>query len=234
MKKAQRDITVIGSELLAALQRETTDIIVIGNLLLEAQEQLEHGFWLTWLKFNFGLSTRTAQNYMNAARFTIKYATVAHLKLRPTALYALGQHMDDYSPGVINKILKVAETDWVNDEGVYIIVLEEQQRIREEQLRIATEHLLATEQPPEVALRSEIDDILDGPPPELPPPPEVTAPDITLPPFDQAVETLSRLRTKALSSFVTTTHPPDKIRVVADFLRAVADTVRKKTEQTAA
>ena len=86
---------------------------------------------------------------------------------------------------------------------------------------------------PQEAERSEADDILDGPPPELPPPPEATAPDITLPPFDQAVETLSRLQTKALSSFVTTTHPPDKIRMVADFLRAVADTVQKKTERTA-
>ena len=66
-----------------------TDVINIGNLLLEAKEQLKHGEWLPWLKANFGSSIRSAQNYMAAARFAAKYATVAHLRLRPTALYLL-------------------------------------------------------------------------------------------------------------------------------------------------
>jgi hypothetical protein len=63
-------------------------------LLLEAKEQLEHGEWLPWLETYFGKSVRTAQNYMDAARFAIKYATVAHLMLRPTALYVLGANSE--------------------------------------------------------------------------------------------------------------------------------------------
>jgi hypothetical protein len=89
IEKVRRDINVIVGELQTALKCETADIIAIGDLLLEAQEQVEHGGWLTWLKTNFGSSIRTAQNYMNAARFASKNATVAHLKLRPSALYFL-------------------------------------------------------------------------------------------------------------------------------------------------
>ena len=97
IEKVGRDIKVIVSDLQIALKRETADIIAIGDLLLEAQEQVEHGDWLTWLKRNFGSSIRTARNYMNAARFASKYATVAHLKLRPSALYFLGQPDGSYS-----------------------------------------------------------------------------------------------------------------------------------------
>ena len=97
IQKVGRDINVIANELKIALKRETTDIVVIGDLLMEAQEQIEHGEWLTWLKSNFGSSIRTAQNYMEAARFASKYAPVAHLKLRPSALYFLGPKNGNYS-----------------------------------------------------------------------------------------------------------------------------------------
>jgi hypothetical protein len=241
IKKARRSIKVIASELHIALKRETTDIIAIGDLLLEAKDQLEHDLWLPWLEINFGSSIRTAQNYMSAARFALKYATVAHLKLKPTALYWLGQNMDIIALDEIEAILKAAETKWVDHERAVDIVAaihRERGGIDEERADEERERAIAEERAREEAVASEIDDILDGPPPELPPPPELTPEatvhDFTVASFDQAVETLSRLQTKALSSFVATTHPPDKIKMVADFLRAVADTVQKKTEQTAA
>ena len=51
------------------LRRETTDVILIGNLLIESRKHLEHGEWQVWLAENFDLSYRTAVNYCDAAEF---------------------------------------------------------------------------------------------------------------------------------------------------------------------
>ena len=77
-----------------ALKREATDIIAIGNLLIEAKEAVDYGDWRAWLAANFGSSSRTADNYMSAANFAATCATVAQLKLRPTALYLLGEELE--------------------------------------------------------------------------------------------------------------------------------------------
>jgi menaquinone-dependent protoporphyrinogen IX oxidase len=225
--KPRRDINIITSELQIALKREAADIIDIGNLLLEAHEQLEHGEWLPWLKLIFGSSIRSAQNYMSAARFASKYATVAHLKLRPTALYVLGQSLETIPLDEINAILKVAETEWVDADRVYDIV----NLLHEERLRDTDEELERAENDEadtEAAARSEVDDILDGPSPELPPAPEPTPIDFTLQSFDQAVETLSRLHTKPLNSFVATTHDLEVIDTVAEFMVEVAGHLKKR------
>ena len=66
-KKISRDLKVITKELHAALKREAADIVAIGDLLIEAHAQLEHGEWLPWLAENFGSSVSTADNYMAAA-----------------------------------------------------------------------------------------------------------------------------------------------------------------------
>ena len=109
-----RNIALIASELDAALKREATDIITIGSLLIEAQEQLDYGEWLAWLEEHFGSTDRTAENYMNAARFAARFETVSNLKLRPTVLYLLGKELDDptgfYNRKAIKAILKAAVT----------------------------------------------------------------------------------------------------------------------------
>jgi hypothetical protein len=43
IEKSRRPIDVITSELLAAIKREAEDVIAIGNLLLEAKDQLVPG-----------------------------------------------------------------------------------------------------------------------------------------------------------------------------------------------
>ena len=51
------------AKLRTALQRETTNIIEIGNLLIESRKLLEHGEWLPWLAKNCDRNIRTALNY---------------------------------------------------------------------------------------------------------------------------------------------------------------------------
>ena len=66
-----------------------SDVVEIGEFLVEAREYVEHGDWLPWLEREFLFSERTAQNYMAAYEFSLKYATVADLKLTIGALYDL-------------------------------------------------------------------------------------------------------------------------------------------------
>ena len=178
---------------------------------------MEHGEWLPWLKLNFGSSIRSAQNYMNAARFAAKYATVAHLKLRPSVLYLLDS--ETMSPDEINAILKAAETEWVDYERATEIL----NLLHAEQLDDTPEPQHAAE-----AARTEADDIIDGPPPELPPAPDPAPVDLTLQSFDEAVATLHRLNTKLRASFDDTTHGLEVINTVHKFMGEVADRLEKR------
>jgi hypothetical protein len=227
-RKIRRDMEVIVTELQAALKRETADIIAIGGLLLEARDQLEHGAWLVWLGENFERDPRTAENYMNAARLSnkFKFETISNLKLRPTALYLLGRALEHdpyglYPRKTINAILKAAETEPITAERAEEIAVS---------LRPPPKPAIEeAEAAPEVekTAQEEADDILAGPPPELPPA-APTVHDVTLPPFEQAVGTLVHLQTKQLGSFVATTHEPKKLRDVSRFLQEVADAIEKK------
>ena len=112
-----RTVAIIAEELHTALKRETDDIIAIGGLLTEAKAQVKHGEWLPWLKREFSMSERSAQNYMKAAEFADKNEIVADLKLSPLALYLLSG--DSYSEDeygrreAIDAVVKVASEERV-------------------------------------------------------------------------------------------------------------------------
>ena len=204
---------------------------------MRRKEQLDHGEWLPWLKKNFGSTNKTAENYMNAARFAAKFEIVSNLKLRPTALYRLGRELDDptglYNRQAIEAILKAAETRWINADEARAIAKALQppkpdRAIEEIVAGPASEAIKAERAAAEQAARAEIDDIIDGSPPELSPASEPAVRDVILPPFDQAVATLAQLQTKPLGSFVATTHKPDKIRAISIFLQEVADAIERR------
>ncbi|MGD0533506.1 MAG: DUF3102 domain-containing protein, partial [Methyloceanibacter sp.] len=100
-----------------ALKRETADILTIGTLLVEAKAQVKHGEWLPWLKQEFSMSERSAQNYMKAAQFVDKNEIVADLKLSPSALYLLSGDSywaDEYGRrDATDAVLKVASEERV-------------------------------------------------------------------------------------------------------------------------
>ena len=223
IKKIKRPIEAIAEQLQLVMKRETTDIIAIGGLLLEAKERLtKHGRWMPWLKVNFGSSKRTADNYINAARLAGQIGNVANLKLRPTALYLLGSYIDDepddlFSPAALKAILKVAETEWVNAERAYAIAQSLVPPVEEE--KPSEEESLSDQ---------EIADILDGPPPEVPPAPPPSPPDVILPPFVAALATLDRLKTKSSTNFVGNPYTPDQIDDIIAFLKAVRDAMTKR------
>ena len=64
------------------------NVIEIGDLLLQAKAQLDHGQFQTWAERELGIRPRSAQNYMNAAAFVKdKNETVALLP--PAILYKI-------------------------------------------------------------------------------------------------------------------------------------------------
>lgn len=70
------------------LRRSAEDIIEIGRDLIAVKEILPHGQFLPWLDAKFGMTDRTARNFMRVAeRYAGKSETISDLQ--PTALYAL-------------------------------------------------------------------------------------------------------------------------------------------------
>jgi hypothetical protein len=107
---ANRTLDSITGEIHAALKVQTLNIILVGELLVEANEQVEHGKWLPWLHQEFDLSERTAHRYMRVARLVAKSATVANLNLSPSALYVFADEADECDDEHMVAILKVAAT----------------------------------------------------------------------------------------------------------------------------
>jgi len=68
-------------------QTHITKAVEMGNHLIAAKSLLRHGLFGKWLDTEFGLSERTARNYMKAAELVGKSASVADLPL--SLLYGL-------------------------------------------------------------------------------------------------------------------------------------------------
>jgi hypothetical protein len=62
-------------------------IIGVGAELFRMKERLPHGEFGKWIKAEFALTERTAQNYMAAAELVAKYEIISVLK--PTTIYQL-------------------------------------------------------------------------------------------------------------------------------------------------
>src|SRR5262245_27400621 len=91
MKAPQRELDQIAAKLRSALQRQTKNIIEIGDLLIKSREHLDHGEWQRWLAENFDLSYRSALRYEATAKYVARKSdTVSDFtNVAPTVLYRL-------------------------------------------------------------------------------------------------------------------------------------------------
>src|SRR6266576_4773079 len=88
---------------------ERGSIIDIGDLLLEAKAQCEHGDWLHWLYAEFDCSVDTAERYMRVAELSSKFRTVRNLTLTARTVYALANHEHEEDlPAIIDELSKHA------------------------------------------------------------------------------------------------------------------------------
>jgi hypothetical protein len=93
----------------------TRGIIEIGRDLLAVKKELGHGEFLIWAETECGLSIRTAENYMRAAKFMEgrKFETVSNLT--PALIYKLAAK--NTPPGIIDEVISVTESGGVVSEG---------------------------------------------------------------------------------------------------------------------
>lgn len=60
-------------KLFSLLKRTTSDIIQIGNILIEIKQKLPHGQFLPWLEATMPLHRQTASSFMNTAKLANMY-----------------------------------------------------------------------------------------------------------------------------------------------------------------
>jgi hypothetical protein len=232
MKTRKTELDRLASKLRTVLRRETANIVEIGNILLKARkllaEEFPHSGWQLWLRKNFDLGYRSAVRYCAAAEYVatrkLKSDTVSHLS--PTVLYALAA--EDYSAEEEAAILAAARKRRVGQSGA-------------EAIRSELRPKPSFERPPSSAAddefkSSDIDAILDGPPPAVPPPEpapseplpaSATETDDLLGDFDRAVDILKRAAAKPAARFQQMRCSPDDLRAIADFLTYLANACMK-------
>jgi hypothetical protein len=89
-------------------QLQRGNIIDIGDLLLEAKSQCEHGDWLKWLNCEFDWSVDTAERYMRVSALNVKFRSLRNLKLSATTLYGLTYQEEDELPAMVAELAKYA------------------------------------------------------------------------------------------------------------------------------
>jgi hypothetical protein len=156
----------IVAQLRAMLRRQTTDVVLAGNLLIESRKHLAHGEWQPWLAENFDLSYRTALNYVDAAEYVAqKCNAVAHFSnLAPSVLYALaaGEYSEEQETAILAASRK-ARIDQTRAGAICNALKPPAPAIPAE--RSAAERSDTVSEDDE-----DVEKILDSPPPEVPPP----------------------------------------------------------------
>jgi hypothetical protein len=101
-----RSLCTIADDIHKLERKSITDI---GDLLLEAKAQCEHGQWLDWLGDEFDWSVDTAERYMKVAKLSSKFRTLRNLKLAVTTLYELADHDNEEElPSIVSELSKHA------------------------------------------------------------------------------------------------------------------------------
>jgi hypothetical protein len=222
------------------------NIIDIGELLLEAKDQCEHGDWLDWLDSEFDWSPTTADRYMKAATLSSKFPILKNLNIAATTIYALADREDDDQDlsAIIDELAIHATAKKLRACDAERIIEEIEQRLTDERGAEAAPQDDGDDGNDRDDDDNDRDDddndrddgnsdaeeaisILDCFPPDLPPPvtpePQMLESETTwaeAEPFAEAVTTLLDLRTKPVKRFVGVI-PPKVLSAVIDFMTAV-------------
>ena len=224
------ELDKIVTQLRAILRRETSDVVLAGDLLIESRKHLKHGEWQDWLSEHFDLSYRTAVNYCDAAKYAQKQkcnVVADFANLAPTVLYALAA--GDYTEEEEAAILAATRRYRVDQSLAYGIC--DELAPEEPDEPDIPDEMIEAAKTVEAAEDAEIASILDGPPPNVPPPAPSTSPDFVLQAFDRAVNELKQLMTKPAARFASTVHTANDLQGVDDFIRTVADRLRETSDE---
>lgn len=93
------DLRATPESIRKSIHKSLAKIVAIGNELIFANDKIEHGSFVPWVEKEIGIPIRTAQNYMNAARFAAEHKNEIISFLPPTTIYRLA------APGVPAEIV---------------------------------------------------------------------------------------------------------------------------------
>src|SRR5262245_48645575 len=110
-KKNARSLDEIAAAIHAA---ERANVFVVADLLHEARESCDHGFWGHWLEEEFEWSEDTAERYIKVSELATKFRNLRNLKLAKTTLYALTEEKDEALQGaMIEALAERASKTWL-------------------------------------------------------------------------------------------------------------------------
>lgn len=92
VEEKQQRLTTLAEDTRRRLKRSALDVYCIGLNLLEAQNIIEHGQFLAWLRQEFRMGKTSAYEFINVAKaFESKFPIIGNLinNITPTALYKL-------------------------------------------------------------------------------------------------------------------------------------------------
>lgn len=122
--------------------RHRASIIDTGNDLCTIKDKLAHGQFGNWLTYHFGMSERTAQNYMNAA---IAFGSVPKVVdvLPPSTVYKLAAKgaPEEVRQSVIDEIVSGVTPDYREIESRIASTKSGERRKREEERVVQKEEL---------------------------------------------------------------------------------------------
>ncbi|MEH2005352.1 DUF3102 domain-containing protein [Nostoc sp.] len=91
-EEKQQRLVILAEDTRRRLKRSAMDIYCIGLNLLEAQNIIEHGEFLSWLRQEFGMGKTSAYEFLNVAKaFGSEFPIIGNLinNITPTALCKL-------------------------------------------------------------------------------------------------------------------------------------------------
>jgi hypothetical protein len=227
MKKAKQratELDQIVTQLRTILHRQTTDVVLAGDLLIESRQLFanEHGEWQPWLAENFDLSLRTAQNYVTAAEYVARQKQIGNgvadfTNLAPTVLYALaaGRYSAEEEAAIL-AATHIARVDQTRASDICDALAPVELTLD------ITDEIIAAAKAVAAAEDAEIAAIIDGgADPAVLPTPNLPPTNFALRDFDQAISTLKRLMTKSSAQFAATVYTIADLEHIKTFIDIV-------------
>ena len=104
--RTTEEVDTIAVAVRGRLNRIRQEMVAVGRDLLRAKNLLPRGQWIPWLKAEFEMSVRTAENYMNVAdRIGDQFASLANLRLETAYRLAARSTPDTVIEAVLARAL---------------------------------------------------------------------------------------------------------------------------------
>ncbi|MBD2534574.1 DUF3102 domain-containing protein [Nostoc flagelliforme FACHB-838] len=109
IEEKQQRLVILAEDTRRRLKRSAMDIYCIGLNLLEAQNIIEHGEFLSWLRQEFAMGKTSAYEFINVAKaFESKFPIIGNL-------------INSITPTALCKLAAPSTPEAARDEAIYLV-----------------------------------------------------------------------------------------------------------------